>query len=64
MLGRQLTGVLPGLDGKDAMARTMSRLRTNGLESVAGVAVERVIDCLSRAPMPVVAGESTQTLPP
>lgn len=58
---------LPGAEGAARIASVMSALRAEPPASIAGCAVERVIDYLPGAPMPVVnpaAGEEPQMLPP
>jgi phosphoglucomutase len=64
MPGRQLTVAFPGEAGRAAMSALMSRLRTKRIDTIANLAVERTIDYLPGAPMPVVGGASEQTLPP
>ena len=64
MPGRQLVREFPGVAGMAAMVRLMGNLRSEPPAEVAGLAVERVIDYLPGAPMPVAGGESDQQLPP
>lgn len=61
--GRQLVRELPGASGMIAMGRLMGRLRADPPTEIAGLRVERAIDYLPGAGMPVVGGTSHQELP-
>ena len=63
MPGRQLVREFPGTAGMASMDRLMGDLRQDPPATIAGLAVERTIDYLRGAPMPVVAGETGQDLP-
>ncbi len=64
MLGKQLVTEYPGEAGKASMAALMDGLRHDAPQSIAGMAVQQVIDYLPGAPMPITCGTSGQTLPP
>ena len=64
MVGTQLTLELPGARGRAATAAVMRDLRKGSLDELLGARVERRIDYALGAAMPVVGGESAQTLPP
>ena len=64
MVGTQLTLELPGERGRAATAAVMRGLRAADMGALLGAKVDRTIDYALGAPMPVVGGESAQTLPP
>lgn len=64
MPGRQLVREFPGAAGMASMDRLMGDLRQDPPTTLADLAVQCTIDYLHGAPMPVVAGESSQHLPP
>lgn len=64
MPGRQLVREFPGAAGMASMDRLMGDLRQDPPAALAGLAVESATDYLHGAPMPVVAGEPGQDLPP
>lgn len=64
MLGRQLSVELPGTEGRATISRTMSSLRSNGPEKLAGLSVSQTIDYVRGAKMPAVGEGVQQMLPP
>ena len=64
MPGRQLVREFPGVAGMASMDRLMGDLRQNPPSALSGLAVERSIDYLPGALMPIVGGQCEQELPP
>lgn len=63
---RTVSLTYPGADGAAKMAEIMKRVRCDAPASIAGHAVERVIDYGTQAPMPVIGGQEgdvSQVLP-
>lgn len=63
---RTVSLTYPGADGAAKMAEIMKRVRCDAPASIAGHAVERVIDYGIQAPMPVIGGQEgdvSQVLP-
>lgn len=63
---RTVSLTYPGADGAAKMAEIMKRVRCDAPVSIAGHAVERVVDYGTQAPMPVIGGQEgdvSQVLP-
>lgn len=63
---RTVSLTYPGADGAAKMAEIMKRVRCDAPASIAGHAVERVVDYGTQAPMPVIGGQEgdvSQVLP-